>query len=73
MKRFLEYNHPLEIIKSGAMDSATSTGGFRDLLNRCLNNPEINSEARKNMLNKYVGQLDGLSGKKVADFILFLL
>ena len=55
------------------MDSATSTGGFRDLLNRCLNNPEINSEARKNMLNKYVGQLDGLSGKKVADFILFLL
>lgn len=73
VKRFLEYQHPHDIIESGAMCSIKNIEEFKKSLNNYLKNPESNSIARAEMLKVQCWKLDGFSGKRIGDFLLSLL
>ncbi len=69
VKRFIEYNHPAPILKSGAMRSAQSQDQFRDYLRGYLNDPKKDEAARQAMLRDYCWRLDGNSGERIGQFI----
>lgn len=73
VRRFLEYQHPRDIIKSGAMRSVKSIEELRRHLNNYLNQPELDGSVRKKMLHDQCYKLDGHSGKRIGDFLLSLL
>ncbi|MDP3764323.1 MAG: CDP-glycerol glycerophosphotransferase family protein [bacterium] len=73
VKRFLEYQHPYDIIKSGAMFSAQNIEEFKKYLDASLKNPDLNTSARKEMLENQCWKLDGYSGERIGKFLLSLL
>ena len=73
VRRFLAYQHPRDIIKSGAMRSVKSIEELRQHLNNYLNQPELDGSARKKMLFDQCYKLDGHSGERVGRFLLSLL
>ncbi|MDP3800079.1 MAG: CDP-glycerol glycerophosphotransferase family protein [bacterium] len=73
VKRFLEYQHPRDIINSGAMLSVKSVEELKQHLNNYLDYPLMDRSARKEMLKNQCWKLDGRSGARIGDFILSLL
>lgn len=73
VKRFLEYLHPRDIIKSGAMRSVKSVEELKEYLNIYLENPELDRPAREKMLHDQCWKLDGQAGIRIGKFILSLL
>lgn len=73
VERFLEYHHPRDIIKSGAMRSVKNAEELKQHLNNYLNQPELDSLARNKMLKDQCYKLDGHSGERIGNFLLSLL
>ena len=73
VERFLEYQHPRDIIKSGAMRSVKNVEELKQHLNNYLNQPELDRSARNKMLLDQCYKLDGRSGERIGNFLLSLL
>ncbi len=73
VERFLEYQHPREIIKSGAMRSVRNTAELRQELKNYLGNPGLDRPAREKMLRDQCWRRDGCSGQRIGQVLLSLL
>ena len=73
VKRFLEYQHPRDIINSRAMLSVKNIGEFKKNINNYLKSSDSDNFSRSEMLKKQCWKLDGRSGARIGDFLLSLL
>ena len=63
-----DYN--LEIVNSRATKLAQSRSGFRDLINRYLEDPSLEEKERAYLREKFCYKVDGNSGRRFADIII---
>lgn len=73
VRRFLEYQHPRDIISTGAMRSVRSAAELKQQLNSYLNNPRLDRPSREKMLRDQCWRLDGQSGQRIGRFLNSLL
>jgi len=63
-----DYN--LEIVNSRATKLAKSREEFKDLINRYLENPKLESRERQELRNRFCYKIDGNSGRRFANIII---
>ncbi|KAF0119082.1 MAG: hypothetical protein FD151_2075 [bacterium] len=68
-KRYYDYDHYKNIVKTGGVKIAYSIGELIDYTNLYLKNPSIDAEGRKIIREEQCWKLDGNSGKRIAEYI----
>jgi|SRR3989339_104577 len=62
-----------EVVVSGAVSMAYNQEEFKQSINKYLEHPELDHEARERLRRYLCGRLDGKAGDRIARHILFLL
>lgn len=70
IKRFWGYSHVVDLIRRQAVKVANNRVELLSYLKDYLENPSLDKQSRDKMLQDYCWKLDGLSGKRIADFII---
>jgi hypothetical protein len=65
--------HYKNALKTGAIDLVNSEDGLVDSINKYLDNPSLNSKERNTLVKEQTTYSDGLSGKRIADYIINLI
>jgi len=69
-KRYYDYDHYKNIVKTGGIKIAYSIEELIDYTNLYLKNPSIDAEGREAIREEQCWKLDGNSGKRIAEYIL---
>jgi len=70
VRRFYqEYEHFIQVVKTGAAEIAWNEDEFRGALIRALSEPERLSTQRKQLVNMECGEIDGKAGERLADIL----
>lgn len=69
-KRYYDYEHYKNIVKTGGVKIAYSIEELIDHTNLYLKNPSIDAEGRKIIREEQCWRLDGNSGRRIAEYIL---
>lgn len=70
VKRYYSYIHLKRVIDSGGMKIAYDLNDLINHLNDYLLNPKSDAKERKQMVFENAYQIDGLSAKRISDFII---
>jgi hypothetical protein len=66
---YLEYEHFIQVVKTGAAEVAWNEEEFRSALIRALSDPGRLSTQRKQLVNMECGAIDGKAGERLADIL----
>lgn len=69
-KRYYDYDHYKNIVKTGGVKIAYSIGELIDYTNLYLENPSIDAEGRKTIREEQCWKLDGNAGRRIAEYIV---
>ena len=70
VRRYYDYyTHYLNIIKSGGVKIAKSPGELISLINQYLENPSLDKEGRKRIVQEQLWKFDGKSAERVAEYV----
>lgn len=69
-KRYYDYEHYKNIVKSGGVKIAYSLEELIHYINLYLGNPAIDAEGRRRIREEQCWKLDGNSGRRIAEYIL---
>ena len=73
LRRFYDYNHQRDLLKSGGVRLARSPQDLANYLKVYLADPAADFEGRKRIIAERCWKLDGGSGKRLAEVILGLI
>lgn len=68
-KRYYDYDHYKNIVKTGGVKIAYSIGELIDYANLYLKNPSNDAEGRRIIREEQCWKLDGNSGRRIAEYI----
>ncbi len=71
--RFMEYDHTQHLLKTGGLWVVRSREELIKAADTYLKNPDYNLIGRKKIAETQSWKLDGNSGKRIADFLLWNL
>ncbi len=70
VKRYYSYVHLKRVVDTGGMKVAYNFDELVGFLNDYLLNPKLDSRQRKHMLFENAYDIDGLAGRRIADFLV---
>ena len=70
MRRYFDFTHQANLVRSGGLRLASDMSELMDAVASYVNDPSLESEARRKMVEEQTYRLDGQAGQRVADAVL---
>lgn len=70
LRRFYDYDHQREILKTGGIKIAKNIGALSDFVSHYLKNPYLDEAGRRKIIDQRCWKLDGKSGERLARVVL---
>lgn len=73
VRRYFDFTHQSNLVRSGGLRLVSDLSELMDAVARYLQDPSLDAEARRRMVEEQAFRLDGLAGRRVAEAVLDLL
>lgn len=70
VRRYFDFTHQANLVRSGGLRLASDMSELMDAVASYVNDPSLDSEARRKMVEEQTYRLDGQAGQRVADAVL---
>ncbi|MDP1719072.1 MAG: CDP-glycerol glycerophosphotransferase family protein, partial [bacterium] len=70
VRRFFDFSHGKQVTRDGSLKAARSREELLSYLDQCLENPGLDSELRRKLVERMCWRTDGKAGERIAAVIL---